>query len=329
MHKLTICVVPLISLLTQKVVAAEAGPYRHADAIWRINAQTQGAGTPNSAGVGLFFPLVSKTESNLFIDVAVNANFSDFKGYSSIINTDVKGVTPSTSTRLGYRWIASSWMFGLNAGYDTRSLKSGNTDTGVSVTGQTTVHYQQVAIGGEANSDKWNMNAYALLPVGNREQQLNSAYNSGAITTYGADLGYRLPLNMLASLGYYYQSNNLESINGSGARAALVYGWTNNVALGANISRDQAFQTRFSVNLSYSFGKPPPSAGQNQSMFKPLQNRDIRVHDSGGNGGNGGTGGNGGNGGSGGAGGSGGSGGSGGNGGSGGLFGSGGNGGAG
>jgi hypothetical protein len=329
MHKLTICVVPLISLLTQKAAAAEAGPSRHADAIWRINAQTQGAGTPNSAGVGLFFPLVSKAESNLFIDVAVNANFSDFKGYSSIINTDVKGVTPSTSTRLGYRWIASSWMFGLNAGYDTRSLKSGSTDTGVSVTGQTTVHYQQIAIGGEANSDKWNMNAYALLPVGNREQQLNSAYNSGALTTYGADLGYRLPLNMLASLGYYYQSNNLESINGSGARAALIYGWTNNVALGANISRDQAFQTRFSVNLSYSFGKPPPSAGQNQGMFRSLQNRDIRVYDNGGNGGAGGDAGMFGSGGNGGAGGAGGSGGSGGNGGSGGLFGSGGNGGAG
>jgi hypothetical protein len=190
MHKLTICVVPLISLRTQKAVAAEPEISSIAGSVWRINAQTQGAGTPNSAGLGLFFPLVSKTESNLFIDVAVNANFSDFKGYSSIINTDVKGVTPSTSTRLGYRWIASSWMFGLNAGYDTRSLKSGSTDTGVSVTGQTTVHYQQVAIGGEANSDKWNINAYALLPVGNRKQQLNSAYNSGAITTYGADLGY-------------------------------------------------------------------------------------------------------------------------------------------
>ena len=304
MKKLSICVVPLISLLTQKAVADEAEPPSTTTTIWRLNAQTQGAGTPNSAGIGVFLPLATKTHSNLFLDVAVNANFSDFTGHSSIINTDVKGVTPSTSTRLGYRRIKSSWMFGINAGYDTRSLKSGNADTGLPITGQTTVHYQQIAIGGEASSDKWNINAYALLPVGNREQQLNSAYNSGALTTYGADLGYRLPLNMRASLGYYYQTNNLESVNGSGARASLVYDWTKKVALGANLSRDQAFQTRFSVNLTYSFGRPNALSGQNQGMFRSLQNRDIRVHDEGvhGTGGTGGAGGNGGNGGNGGAG---------------------------
>jgi hypothetical protein len=71
--------------------------------------------------------------------------------------------------------------------------------------------------------------------------------------------------------------------NGSGARVALVYGWTNNLALGANISRDQAFQTRFSVNLTYSFRKPHPLVGQKQSIFESLNNRDIRVHDNGGN----------------------------------------------
>jgi len=320
MRKLTFCVVPIISLLAHKVVAAEAETSSVASGIWRISAQTQGAGTPNSAGIGVFFPLVSKTESNLFVDVAVNANFSDYNGYSSIINTDVKGVTPSTSTRLGYRWTDSSWMFGLNAGYDTRSLKSGGTVTGISVIDQTTVRYQQVSVGGEANSNKWNINGYALLPVGNREQQLNSAYSSGAITTYGADLGYRLPLNMLASLGYYYQSNNLDSVNGSGARVALIYDWMNNLALGANLSRDKAFQTRFSVNLTYSFGKSHPSARKMQSMFESLSNRDIRVHDkasqgSGGNGGNAGAGGNGGNGGNVGAGGNGGNAGTGGNGG--------------
>jgi hypothetical protein len=248
---------------------------------WRLNAQTQGAGTPNSAGVGIFWPAFINDRSTLFVDALVNANFSDFSGYSSLINTDVKGVTPSTSTRVGYRWLNQdrSWMFGANAGYDTRSLKSGGDDTGVPITSLATVHYQQVALGVEASSILWNINAYALLPVGDREQQLNSVYNSGALTTYGADAGYRLMSNLRASLGYYYQRNNLEFVNGSGARTALIYDWTNNLSVGANLSRDHAYQTRFSVNLQYSFGKPSLPTELQAGMFEPLRNRDIRVHD--------------------------------------------------
>ncbi len=248
---------------------------------WRLNAQTQGAGTPNSAGVGIFWPAFTSDSSTLFVDALVNANFSDFSGYSSIINTDVKGVTPSTSTRVGYRWLNQdrSWMFGANAGYDTRSLKSGGDDTGVPITGQTTVRYQQVAIGVEANSNNWNINAYALLPVGDREQALNSVYNSGALTTYGTDVGYRMMSNLRTSLGYYYQTNNLEAVNGSGARMALIYDLTNNLSVGANLSRDQAFQTRCSVNLQYSFGKPSLFTDLQKGMFEPIRNRDIRVHD--------------------------------------------------
>ena len=251
---------------------------------WRLNAQTQGAGTPNSAGVGIFWPAFKSNDSTLFVDALANANFSDFSGYSSLINTDVKGVTPSTSTRVGYRWLNQdrSWMFGANAGYDTRSLKSGGDDTGVPITGQTTVRYQQVALGVEASSNLWNINGYALLPVGDREQQLNSAYNSGALTTYGADVGYRMMSNLRTSLGYYYQSNNLDAVNGSGVRAGLIYDWTNNFSLGANLSRDQAFQTRFSVNLQYSFGKPSLPSDLQNGMFESLRNRDIRVHDTGG-----------------------------------------------
>jgi hypothetical protein len=45
MHKLTICVVPLISLRTQKAVAAEPEISSIAGSVWRINAQTQAAGT--------------------------------------------------------------------------------------------------------------------------------------------------------------------------------------------------------------------------------------------------------------------------------------------
>lgn len=248
---------------------------------WRLNAQTQGAGTPNSAGVGIFWPAFKSDSSTMFVDALVNANFSDISGYSSLINTDVKGITPSTSTRVGYRWLNTdrSWMLGANAGYDTRSLKSGGDDTGVPISGQTIVRYQQVAIGVQANSNTWNINAYGLLPVGNREQQLNSAYKSGALTTFGTDVGYRLMSNLRASLGYYYQSNVLDGVNGSGARTALIYDWKNNLSLAANLSRDQAFQTRLYLSVQYNFRNSSSPPAFQKGMFESLRNRDIRVHD--------------------------------------------------
>ena len=102
----------------------------------------QGAATPNQAGIGGFFPLAFGNNGVWFLDALVNAHFADRDGYSSIINTDVAAGF-STSTRLGYRWLNGdrSWMFGLSGGYDSRSLKSGNTDTGVNVTNKKTVGF--------------------------------------------------------------------------------------------------------------------------------------------------------------------------------------------
>ena len=141
----------------------------------------QGAGTPNEAGIGAFIPLHIGTNSVAFVDVLVNANFSDYSGYSSIINTDVSGTTFSTSTRLGYRWLNSdrSWMFGVNAGYDSRPMATGGDDTNVAITNSQTVFFQQVAAGLEAVSNTWNFNAYALVPVGTTNAQLNSVYQGG------------------------------------------------------------------------------------------------------------------------------------------------------
>jgi hypothetical protein len=81
----------------------------------------QGAGTPNQAGIGGFLPLSVGENSVFFADVLLNANFADYGNYSSIINTTVAGTTISTSSRLGYRWLNNdrSWMYGINAGYDT------------------------------------------------------------------------------------------------------------------------------------------------------------------------------------------------------------------
>ena len=58
---------------------------------WGFQGALQGAGTPNQAGVGAFIPLHVGSNSVTYIDVLVNANFSDYSGYSSIGTTKVAG----------------------------------------------------------------------------------------------------------------------------------------------------------------------------------------------------------------------------------------------
>ena len=250
----------------------------------------QGAGTPNQAGLGAFIPLHVGSNSVAFVDVLVNANFSDYSGYSSIINTKVSGTTFSTSTRLGYRWLNSNrtWMFGVNAGYDSRPMATGGTDTGVSVTGSQTVFFQQVAAGLEAVSNSWNFNAYALVPVGTTENILNSDYYGGALDTYGLDVGYSITPDLRASVGYYYQQGDLGDADGSGVRGRLAYNITNGLTAGINFSYDQAFDARASADIKYRFGANgygAPSAKKAwqtpviQSLTDTVKNRDVRVHD--------------------------------------------------
>ena len=68
-------------------------------------------------------------------------------------------------------------MYGVNGGYDSRPMNTGGTDTGVNVSGsEQSAFFQQVAVNAEAVSNSWNLNAYALVAVGEKEAQLNSVY---------------------------------------------------------------------------------------------------------------------------------------------------------
>jgi len=176
----------------------------------------QGAGTPNQAGVGFFIPLSIGENNVWFIDTLANANYADYDGYSSIINTNVAGTTISTSTRLGYRWLNGdrSWMYGVNAGYDSRPMNTGDADTGVTIWNKEDVFFQQIAAGFEAVSDTWNFNVYGLLPIGDTEHRLNSHYMGGALDTYGLDVGYSMTPDLNASIAYYFQQGDLEEANG-------------------------------------------------------------------------------------------------------------------
>ena len=246
----------------------------------------QGAGTPNQAGIGGFLPLSVGENSVWFLDALVNAHFGDREGYSSIINTDVAGGF-STSTRLGYRWLNGdrSWMYGLNAGYDSRSLKSGDAD--LNVTNKKTVGFQQIALNAEAVSNGWTFNGYGLIPVGDVEQRLNSVYDSGALNTYGLDIGYLISPALHASVGYYYQHRDQEHVDGSGVRGRLAYDITHGLIAGINISYDEAFDTRVSADLKVRFGGASTTAQRKAVQQLPVinaltstpSNRSVRVHD--------------------------------------------------
>ena len=248
----------------------------------------QGAATSNQAGIGGFLPLSVGENSVWFLDALVNTNFADREGYSSIINTDVGGGF-STSTRLGYRWLNSdrSRMFGLNGGYDSRSLKSGHTDTGIIVTNEKTVGYQQVALNAEAVSNSWTFNGYGLIPVGDVEQRLNSVYQGGAMNTYGLDVGYFITRELQASAGYYYQHRDQEHVDGSGVRGRLAYEFRDGLTAGFNVSYDEAFDTRVSADLKVRFASASITDERKEVKQQPVikalaltpVNRDVRVHD--------------------------------------------------
>jgi len=251
---------------------------------WYINGQTQGAGVPNSVGIGSLRPFAIKENSLWFFDSVMNVNLGDVGG-SSIINTDVAGTTLSASNRLGYRWLNedNSKMYGFNFGYDTRNMNTGDADN-ATVTNKKDVSFQQVALGVETVSENWNFNSYALIPTGDVEKQLNDKYEGGAMNTYGVDMGFDLTDDLTSSVGYYYQHRDQEAIDGSGVKANLTYDLGNGLTVATNISYDEAFDTRVSADFKYRFrfdgkGKDNTQSNVIKALSKPLSNRDVRVHD--------------------------------------------------
>ena len=255
---------------------------------WGFQGATQGAGTPNQAGLGFFLPLIVNDNGVLFLDALANANFADFDDESCLVNTKVDGTTLATSTRLGYRWLNSdtSWMFGVNGGYDTREMATGSTDNGVKVTNSQTVDFKQVAAGAEAVSDTWNVNVYALVPIDTTEYRINSAYDGGALNTYGIDVGYRATPEFMASLGYYYQSGDNDDADGSGVLGRVAYTIGNRFSIGTNLSYDDAFEGTVSVDVSYRFASPERSASTSKRAWNTptlkgltdaVKNREVRA----------------------------------------------------
>lgn len=253
----------------------------------RVHASSQAAGTPNQIGLGAFVPLDQSKEHVFYIDAQAGVNFSDINDYSSIVTTQVKGVTVSTSTRLGYRWLNGdqSMLYGLNAGYDTRPMATGNTVDGIDLFGsEQSVFFQQVGLSAEVASRNYALTTYALLPVGQKEHSLNWYAAGGALDTYGVDVKMRAFDGVYAALGYYYQQGDLGAANGSGVKGELIYDISDDVSISLRGTYDEAFEGRVSGNIVYRFGETASGRSAKSSdlllaFSSPPENRDVRVHD--------------------------------------------------
>ena len=261
----------------------------------RFQGATQGAGTPNQVGAGVFVPLGQGEKHVFYADVQAAVNLSDFNQFSSIDTTLLRGATVSTSTRVGVRWLNDdkTWLYGFNAGYDTRPMATGETVDGINLLGtEQTVFFQQVAVGAELASDSLGFNAYALLPVGQTEQWLNWYAAGGALNTYGLDMKVRPVDRLSAALGYYYQEGDLGAADGSGVKAELSYALADDLTVALKGTYDEAFETRISGNIVYKFGggSSRQSSGRSSSQSSLSdgllialnavpEHRDVRVHD--------------------------------------------------
>ena len=249
---------------------------------WGFQSQLQGAGTPNSLGIGAFLPIAYGRNSITFFDVLANYNLGDRTNYSSIAAADVFSGTISTSTRLGYRWLNNkrSWLYGFNAGYDSRPL---TITAPVNTSGNNTGFFQQLAFGTEAINKSFKLNATALIPVGTTRQALTTAYEATTLGSVNLDATYAITHGLDATLGYYYQWGDWAEASGSGVKGRLAYAINNGLTAGVNITYDSAFQTRVSGDLLYRFNTPKrtvASIGNNDliaALSKTLPNRDVRV----------------------------------------------------
>ena len=122
------------------------------------------------------------------------------------------------------------------------------------------------------------------MPIGDVEQKINSRYNAGSLNTYGIDLAYDLTSKLRLITGYYYQHNDLESVNGSGIEAGLSYEVAQGLTGTIGYSYDEAYEARLLGRLTYRFGAIDKLNGnelpsQIKALSYPVQHRNVRVHD--------------------------------------------------
>ena len=262
---------------------------------WYLQGKTQDSGTPNQLGIGIFRPFQLKKNSLYFFDFQINSEFGDFDGASwsylidklfdgsSILNTEVAGIGVSTSTKIGKRWKSNkeSAIYGLNIGYESRLMKTGDADNAL-VYNPMHAFFSQLSLGLEASYKKWSINPYTLIPISGEDERLNDTYIASPITTSGIDLGLDINDNWNTNIGFYFQNLDLYVRDEVGFKGRISYRKPENYNLGISISHDSTFDTRISAGIKYLFNnRSKQKKGLNSRLLKSPKNRNIRVHDCG------------------------------------------------
>ncbi len=215
--------------------------------------QSQGGGTPNTVTGYLFAPLSQGAQGDvLFVDVAANMNLGGALNQGSNVSAGV-------STRLGYRWLSGDqvWLYGVNAGVDTRQA------------------YHQYAfqadVGAEALNRHLELRANGYIPFANQADLYQSGYSNAqlqnnrlildgwnryVVSLGGVNLEAGIPLahwkndSLWLYASYYYLNGDyVNSSSGVRGRGELRIG--NQLALGATISYDNIFATQATGYLRY------------------------------------------------------------------------------
>lgn len=214
---------------------------------------SQAAGSANTF-TGYFFAPLSQGQQGevLFIDAAANLNLGNNL-------TQDSAVSAGASSRLGYRWLSfdRGWIFGINAGIDTRKAYS--------------QYAFQAGVGAEALSRSLEIRANGYIPFANQADLYQSGYSNAYLANnqlildgwnrYVVSLG---GLNLEAGIpvsrwkhdslwlygSYYYLSGNyLSGSSGVRARGELRLG--SRFALGASVSYDSIFETQAMGYIRY------------------------------------------------------------------------------
>ena len=261
---------------------------------WYLQGRTQSSGTPNQIGIGAFQAFQINKNSLSFFDIQLNSEFGDFDGSessyridklfdgSSILNTEVASFGLNTSSKIGKRWISNkrSLIYGINFGYETRLMKTGDADNAL-VYNKNNAFFSQLSVGLEASKKRWNINSYGLIPINDEDKKLNDTYIGSPITTYGIDLGFNINDSWDTTIGLYYQELDLYLKEELGLKTRISYKKPKNYNFGLKVTYDETFDTRISADITYFKNAGIRGKDINNKLLKSPTNRNIRIHDCG------------------------------------------------
>jgi len=237
-----------------------------------LQFQSQGGGTPNTFSGYLFTPLSQGKRGDIaYLDVSANLNLGGALSQQSNVNA-------GASTRLGYRWLSSDqrWLYGFNAGIDTRQAYS--------------QYALQAGVGGEALNRHIELRANGYIPFSNQaekyatgwtnaflinNQLILDGWNRYVVSLGGINLEAGLPLhrwgkNSLWLYGSYYHLGGQYISGSSGIRGRAEVRGGSQLAIGATLSYDNIFQLQATGYLRY--GAKPLSGNASDAISEAENN---------------------------------------------------------